>query len=269
MPLPAGRITSLLLLSLAIAPGISGQPRFEVASIRPAPPPVPGRGAPIVRGGPGSSDPGLAAFENIDLFSLTTMAYGIRRYQLVAPDWMSTTRFNITARVPAGATTDDYRLMLQGLLTERFKLTLRHEQKEMQIAELVVAKNGPKLKESEPDPSAPVPDGLQPPSPRAGPPPGYHGAVNLTLPKESMERFAALLSGLYDQPVIDGTGLTGLYDVTLHALVGSNPPSPDAPNAPLPLIDAIQEQLGLKLMSKKAAVDVLVVDNMEKTPTEN
>jgi uncharacterized protein (TIGR03435 family) len=197
------------------------------------------------------------------------MAYGIRRYQLVAPDWMSTTRFNITARVPAGSTTDEYRLMLQGLLAERFKLTLHHEQKEVQIAGLVVGKNGPKLKESAPDSTPPVEDGLQPPSPRAGPPPGYHGAVNLNLPKISMERFAALLSGLYDQPVINGTGLTGRYDVTLHALVGPNPPSPDAANAPLPLIDAVQEQLGLKLVSKKSLVDILVVDHMEKTPTEN
>ena len=257
-------MTTPILLGLASVPVMSGQPRFEVASIGPA-----GPGTSRIHGGPGSSDPGLATFENVDLFSLTTMAYGISRYQLSAPDWLSTTRFNITARVPASATTNEYRLMLQGLLTERFKLALHHERKEMQIAELVVAKNGPKLKESAPDPSAPVPDGLQPPPPRAGPPPGYHGAVNLNLPRESMERFAALLSGLYDQPVIDGTELTGLYDVTLRALVGSNPTTVDAPNAPLPLIDAVQEQLGLKLVSKKSSVDVLVVDHMEKTPTEN
>jgi uncharacterized protein (TIGR03435 family) len=244
---------------------MSAQPRFEAAAIRPAPVPAPT----VIHGGPGSSDPGLATFENIDLFSLTAMAYGIRRYQLVAPDWMSTTRFNITARVPTGATIDDYRLMLQNLLAERFKLALHREQKEMQVAELVVAKTGPKLKESPPDPSAPVPDGLQPPSPRAGPPPGYHGAVNLNLPKVSMERFAALLSGLYDQPVIDRTGLIGIYDVKLHALAGANPPAVDAPNAPPPLIDAVQEQLGLKLVSKKSPVDVLVVDHMEKTSTEN
>ncbi len=256
-----------IFLSLLIATGISAQPRFEAASIKPAPPPAPG--IRTIHGGPGSSDPGLATLENIDLFSLTTMAYGIRRYQLVAPDWMSTARFNITARIPAGATVDDYRLMLQGLLSERFKLTLHHDQKEIQIAELVVGKNGPKLKQSPPDPTPPPENGLQPPSPRAGPPPGYHGAINLNLPKISMERFAALLSGLYDQPVIDSTGLTGRYDITLHALVGSNPPSVDAPNAPPPLIDAVQEQLGLKLVSKKAPVDVLVVDHMEKTPTEN
>jgi uncharacterized protein (TIGR03435 family) len=267
MPMSAIRMT-LILLGLAITPAISGQPRFEVASIRPATPPAAGAGATRIHGGPGSSDPGLATFGNVDLFSLTTMAYGIKRHQLSAPDWMNNSRFDITARVPAGATTDDYRLMLQALLAERFKLTLHHEQKEMQIEELVVAKNGPKLKESPPDATPPVEDGLQPPS-HAGLPPGFRGAVNLVLVKASTDKLAALLSGLFDQPVIDHTGLTGRYDITLHALAGSNPPNADAADAPPPIIDALQEQLGLKLVSKKSAVDVLVVDHIEKTPTEN
>jgi uncharacterized protein (TIGR03435 family) len=266
--MPAIRMTTLILAGLAIASAISGQPRFEVASIRPATPPAPGAGTSRIHGGPGSSDPGLATFENVDLFSLTTMAYGIRRHQLSAPDWLSTTRFDITARVPPGATTEDYRLMLQGLLAERFKLTLHHEQKEIQVAELVVAKNGPKLKESPPDATPPVENGLQPPS-QASLPPGFHGAVNLVLVKAPMERLASLLSGLFDQPVIDSTGLTGRYDITLHALAGSNPPNADTANAPPPIIDAIQEQLGLKLVSKKSVVDILVIDHMEKTPTPN
>jgi uncharacterized protein (TIGR03435 family) len=256
-------MTPLILLGLAIAPGISGQPRFEVASIRPA-----DSGATRIHGGPGSSDPGLATFENVDLFSLATMAYGIKRHQLSAPDWMSTARFNITARVPAGATTDDYRLMLQGLLADRFKLALHYEQKEMQISELVVAKNGPKLKESAPGATGPPEDGLQPPS-HTGLPPGFHGAVNLVLAKASIDKLAALLSGLFEQPVIDRTGLTGRYDITLHALAGSNPPNADTADAPPPIIDALQEQLGLKLVLKKSVVDVLVVDHIEKTPTEN
>lgn len=257
-----------IFLSLLIATGISAQPRFEAAAIKPAPPPAPGIRT-IVHGGPGSSDPTLATLENIDLFSLTAMAYGIRRHQLSAPDWTESARFTITARIPARATVDDYRLMLQSLLSERFSLRFHHEQKEIQIADLVVAKNGPKLKESEPGATPQSEGGLQPPPPRGGPPPGYHGPFNLNLRTISMEQFSAMLSGLFDQPVIDSTGLTGRYDFTLHALVGSNPPSVDAPNAPPPLIDAVQEQLGLKLVSKKAPVDVLVVDHMEKTPTEN
>jgi len=244
------------------------QPAFDVASVKPAPPPAPGRGATVVGGGPGSSDPGLATLENIDLFSLVTMAYGVKRYQLSAPEWLSTARFNITARVPQGATTDQYRLMLQALLAERFKLALHRDHKEIQIFELVVGKNGPKMKESAVDPAAAANDGLQPPPPRAGPPPGFHGPLNLALTKQSMERFAALLSGLFDQPVENNTGLTGSYDIQLRALVGSNPPDIDAANSPPSLLDAVQE-LGLKLEPKKGLVDILVIDHVEKTPTEN
>jgi uncharacterized protein (TIGR03435 family) len=257
-----------MLLAVLIATSLAAQPRFEAAAIKPGPPPAPGINT-IARGGPGSSDPALATLENIDLFSLTAMAYGIQRYQLSAPGWMSTARFTITARIPAGSTVGDYRVMLQNLLAERFGLTLHHEQKEIQIADLVVAKNGPRLKESAPDLTAPVPNGLQPPPPKGGPPPGYNGPFNLNLKRASMEQFTAMLSGLFDQPVIDATGLTGRYDITLYALVGANPPNPDTTNAPLPLIDAVQEQLGLKLISKKSTVDVIVIDHIEKTPTEN
>jgi uncharacterized protein (TIGR03435 family) len=269
--------TTLIAFAVLAAAGArttQAQPAFEAASVKPSPPPVPGRGAaPVVRGGPGSSDPGLATFENVDLFSLVTMAYGVKRYQLSAPDWLSSARFNISARVPPGATTEQYRLMLQGLLAERFKLAVHRERKELQVYELVVGKNGSKIKESpkEPavDPAVPVNDGLQPPPPRAGPPPGYHGPVNMTLTKLSMERFAALLSGLLDQPVEDHTGLNGNYDGQLHALVGSNPPDIDAANSPPGILDAVQEQLGLRLVPNKGLVDVLVIDHMEKTPSEN
>ena len=221
-----------------------------------------------MRGGPGSSDPSLATFENIDLFSLVTMAYGIQRYQLLAPDWLTTAKFDITARVPKGATTEQYRLMLQSLLAERFQLALHHDRKEIQMVELVVAKNGPKLKEAAVDPAAAVPDGLQPPLPRAGPPPGYHGPFSMVT-KASMERLAALLSGLLGQPVVDATGLKGNYDIKLQALVGSSPSDTDAANSPPSLFDAVQEELGLKLAPKKGLVDVLAIDHIEKTPTGN
>lgn len=262
-------LTVIACAAAAYAQSAGAQPAFEVASVKPSPP-SPGKYAPtLVRGGPGSSDPTLATFENIDLFSLVTMAYGIQRYQLVAPDWMSAAKFDITARVAPGASIDQYRLMLQSLLAERFQLTLHHDRKEIQMAELVVAKNGPKLKASPVDPAGAADPGLQPPLPRAGPPPGYHGPFSMALPKASMERLAALLSGLLDQPVVDSTGLKGNYDIKLRALVGSNPPDTDAADSPPSLFEAVQEQLGLKLTLKKALADVLVIDRIEKTPTGN
>ena len=221
----------------------------------------------MVHGGPGSSDPGLARLENIDLTSLMTMAFGVKRYQVSGPDWMASTRFDISARVPAGATVDQYQVMLQNLLSRRFELSLHYEPEEIQTYDLVVGKNGPKMKAAEPDPESS--DGLQPPAPRAGPPPGYHGPVNLNIPKISMERLAGLLSGLLGQPISDSTGLKGNYEVKLRALVGSNPPGGAAENAPPALFDAVQEQLGLRLLPVKRVADVLVVDRIDKTPTEN
>jgi len=208
--------------------------------------------------------------ENFDLFRLVCLAYGVKRYQLSAPDWLTTTRFNITARVAAGATTDEYRLMLQNLLADRFKLVLHRERKELQMYELVVGKNGLKMKESAVDPAAmPVNNGLQPPPLRGGPPPGYHGPFNLTGTGISMERLVALLSGEIDVPITDGTGLKGEYDITLHALVGSNPPVSEGSDPVPSLFDAVQSQLGLKLVPKKDMIDILIVDRMEKTPTDN
>jgi uncharacterized protein (TIGR03435 family) len=76
------------------------------------------------------------------------MAYDIPQYQLSAPDWMVDTRFDITAKIPPGTTEEQLRLMEQTLLVERFRLTVHHETKEMQVYELTVGKNGPRLKES-------------------------------------------------------------------------------------------------------------------------
>src|ERR1039458_3797708 len=147
--------TLALFASLAVAPAQTADaPAFEVASVKPSPPPRPGQYGALVRGGPGSSDPGMATFENFDMLSLVTMAYGIPSYRLSGPDWLSTTRFEIAAKIPPGATREQYRLMLQGLLAERFKLALHHESEVMPTYELQIGKNGSKLKESPVEPAA-------------------------------------------------------------------------------------------------------------------
>lgn len=265
-------VASLCLLrtfvTLTLAQSVLGQqPSFEVASVKPAAPLPPGKGGFIVHGGPGSADPGLATFANIDLFSLIAMAYGIQRHQLLSPDWLTQTRFDIVARVPANTTPDEYRVMLQALLADRFKLILHREQRELQVYELEVAKSGTKLKEFPID-AADVNDGLKPPPPLSSPPLGYQGAVNVVLGKASMQRLANVLSGLIVEPVTDGTGLKGNYDVKLRALVAGHSAGVAANSEP-DLFEALQEQLGLKLVRKKSPTAILVVDHIEKTPTEN
>jgi len=254
------RFQILAACSVLLAVSVFSQPSFEAAYIRPAAPLPQGQGGFKVRGGPGSSDPGLAMLTNIDLSSLIAMAYGLQRHQISGPDWLTATRFDIAARVPEHATVDEYRRMLQGLLTERFALLEHRTPKQLQVYALEVAKDGPKMKEYLADAS----DGVKPPPPYSSPPIGYQGAVTVKLTKASMQRVASILSGLLGEPVVDVTGLAGMYDVRVRAAVRPQ----DADSAP-DLFVALQEQLGLRLVRKKLSVEVLVVDRIEKNPTDN
>jgi uncharacterized protein (TIGR03435 family) len=192
--------------------------------------------------------------------------------------------------------------MLQNLLAERFHLTVHREKKEGTVYELVVGKNGPKFKESAEEPVPKDGPALLPPAP--GPPkldangfpvlPAGRGPVmmmmngNATMrfTEETMEKFADQLSNQVRAPVTDATGLKGKYDFSLHwvsggvGLLGERlpPPAlpPGAPQASTPgddsgptLFDAVQEQLGLKLEQKKGMIDMIVVDHIDKVPTEN
>jgi len=103
-----------------------------------------------MRGGPGSDDPGLFTCENCAVAGLITRAFDIRDYQLSGPDWMRSTRFNVSAKIAAGTTKEQFLLMIQNLLAERFQMKFHRDQKEMPVLNLVVAKNGPKFRESKP-----------------------------------------------------------------------------------------------------------------------
>ena len=295
-----------ILMAIACR-GLFAQPAdahsaFEVASIKPSSPPG-GNGGPMLvgmTGGPGSRDPGRFTCSNCSLSNLVTQAFDIQRFQLTGPSWLDSERFDITAKIPDGATKEQFRLMQRDLLTERFKLTLHHETKEMPLYELVIGKNGPKLKESV---EGPEPPSATPP-PGAGPPKidkdGYpilpagrgmmmmmmNGRARLQFGNQTMEQFVRMLSGQVGRPVTDATGLKSKYDLTLSwvpenmGMAGRGglapPPEGGAPLPSLPdrdtgptLFGALQEQLGLKLEQKKGPVDILVIDHLEKVPTEN
>jgi uncharacterized protein (TIGR03435 family) len=270
-------IIPILTLATAAAQTLDPSPQFEVASVKLAPPPDP-RGMRVsMRGGPGTKDPGLFRCENCGLSALITGAFDIQDYQLSGPDWMQNTRFDVSAKIPLGTTKDQYLLMLQNLLAERFKMTFHRDKKEMPVLNLVVAKNGPKFKESKPVEAAPDDDS----PPQSGPMKkdangfpvlsgkGYSMAIMnnraaLRSPDETMPNFATLLASQLRLPVVDATGLNGKYDIAMSWVPG------DSPDNPGPTIyAALQEQLGLKLESKKGMVDIVVIDHIEKTPTEN
>jgi uncharacterized protein (TIGR03435 family) len=290
-----------LVLAYAAASGQAAEsPAFEVASVKPSPPPDPnGRvffGPP--RGGPGSHDPGRITWTNAALRNILMTAYDVQVFQINAPEWLSTTRYDIAVIVPAGATSDQVNVMWQNLLKERFGLVLHREPREFQAEALTVARGGPKLKATDLDPDAepftPTPDG--PPGAGKAPEmngtglivtisPGAGGMIarmfgkGLTLPE-----IAVKLGQQLHHPVVDRTGLTGRYDFTLEYTLDPAGMPPGAAGAPPGAAGApdnsasepgsnvnyaLEKQLGLKLTASREKLDVIVVDHVERTPTGN
>jgi uncharacterized protein (TIGR03435 family) len=252
------------------------QPAFEVASVKPSQASV----APRVAGGPGTSDPERWSCVNCSLEALLTHAYGVFLYQLDAPAWARSAKFDVIAKLPLRATRDEYRLMLQGLLEERFKMKAHRESREMPVYELVIAKGGPKLQEV----TAPAPP--PPPGPavdRDGFPnvPGgtgmqiLNGRGRMQFRGQIMKNVANYLSGQVDRPVLDATGLKGTYALTLSWLVvapGANgvPTNTAAdPGSGVPIFQAVEDQLGLKLKPTKGTIEMIVIERLEKAPIEN
>jgi uncharacterized protein (TIGR03435 family) len=270
---------------------------FEVASIKPSPPPD-GRGMRV--GCP--ADPVRITCTNMNMANLVTMAYGIAHYQLAGINPTDTERYEIAVKVPEGATKDQIKLMWQNLLAERFKLKVHRETKEVSVYELAVAKGGPKMQESvdQPPPAADSPP--PPPDSRPGkltldkdgfPELGLHASMAIMgnkarwrAIKATTAQMANMFAAQLGQPVTDATGLTGKYDFTLFWVTESRGSGRGAAMAGQPeggsplagmddseagptLVQAIQSQLGLKLEQKKGPMEMIVVDHVEKAPTEN
>lgn len=285
------------ILLLLILPAYAKGQSFEVASIKPAPPPeqtiMMGIGC---RGGPGTNDPGRWTCMNLNLPILVRNAFDLKPYQLKEMSGRYDERFMVTATIPEGTTKEQFRQMRQNLLIERFGLKFHREKEERQGYELITAKNGPKFKESKTDPPKDSADkGQAPPAPfkitydKDGfpvIPPGVSQVVVGTGHARgqwigiTIEKLTDFLSSQIFKPVADGTRLKGIYNISLRwapdlidGVVGSPPslstlPAQSASSGPN-LFDALQDQLGLKLQPKKVAIDILVVDHIEKKPTEN
>jgi len=244
-------------------------PRFEVASVKPAP--LGARGMSCT-GGPGTSDPGALTCSNYSLSFLVMMAYDLRGFQLSTPAWMETARYDIVAKIPPGTGRHQFELMQQMLLVERFGLRAHFEKKAATVYELAMAKGGAKLAESkEPTPEK-VEAGWRPPA--YGPP--VRTKAHVSRKGDSVADLANFLADQLGQPVMDATGLAGRYDYSLTFLMdpGGRAAGPiisggSEPELGTSLIDAVRQQLGLELRTKKGQAEVLVVDHAEKTPIEN
>jgi uncharacterized protein (TIGR03435 family) len=251
---------------------------FEVASIK--------RNNSGVGGGMMRRLPNGANLVNVPLQMIIVQAYEIQSSQLEGgPSWIYSDGFDIQAKAERELKPPEFRELMRNLLAERFGLVTHTEQKTRPVYALVQVKTGklgPKLRKSETDCTALAGRGGAPPPPPAPDEPiqcGMRmGPAQLTAGGTSMASLANMLSRLFDRMVIDKTGLAGAYDFDL-AFAPTQTPQGPPPGTPAPdpstiesgapdLFTAIREQLGLKLESQKAPVDVVVIDKVEP-PTEN
>lgn len=220
--------------------------------------------------------------QNVSLKFLMTYAYNLKSEDQVVglSGPLGSARFDIEAKMdeetveafkklPRQEADDKRRLMLQGMLADRFKLIVHHETKELPMYALVVAKGGSKLKEADPNDTYPNgvkgPDGV-----------GHSGMMmmrggSLTGQGITMESLASSLTRQVSRIVEDKTGLRGKYDFTLQWApdeMADSAKDATGENAMPSLFTALQEQLGLKLDSIKGPVDTIAVDHVEM-PSEN
>lgn len=255
--------------------------RFEVASVKSS---DPNPSSPLFIGM--SADGAMVKYTNITLQDCIRGAYRVRDFQIVGPDWMTKARFEINARLPAGASADQIPEMLQALLAERFKLEFRREMREHRIYALVVADGGAKLKPAEAQPDnnavrALGPDG----KPRDLMEYGFQAdGLLINAPAASIASLVWLMSRFTAFPVVDMTGIKGNFEfkLTFAPETTSNLPAGTAPAGRVPAMDAAATPIepvasvfdavkpyGLRLEARKAPIETLVVTHLEKTPTEN
>ena len=251
--------TSLMIFTSARAScqAAGAPPSFEVASVH-----VSQIGK---AGGEGSRreniqfTPDTVTMRNVSLKSAIRWAYHVFEYQVSGPDWLQFERYDIVAKAAGAVTENQLRTMMQTLLAERFKVELHHQTKEFAAYALLVAKNGPKFHESETEGESSIdPDQKR---------------MSVTVHRTPISQLTEMLSNVFRAPVVDMTGLKGKYDVTLNLAkyIGDIQPKGDgAPPDVLSIITmGLQEELGLRLESRKLPLDLLIIDRAEKVPVEN
>lgn len=277
------------LLAL-LAPAVLCAQQFEVASIKPSAPGAAEQAKLGLR-----IDGAQVSCASLNLKDYIGMAFQLKLYQISGPEWLGSERFDINAKLPDGGTAAQVPAMLQALLEERFQLKAHRETKEFPVYALIVDKGGPKLPESAAAPASGPDDAVTVAAS------GAQNGVSISLGKGSsftvagnkldgkklaMAPFADALARFVDRPVLDQTGLKGAYDFTLElspedftAMIVRSALSAGVQLPPQAMraldissgdsLFSALEMLGLKLEPRKGPVEILVVDHMERKPTDN
>lgn len=285
-------IPASLVLGTVFSQTPTARLEFEAVSVKPAESLVAGRAA---TGGL-KMDGAQAHLLHFALKNLITMAYNVRGYQVIGPDWLDSQRFDIDAKLPAGADRTQVAEMLQSLLADRFHIKFHIASKEFPVYALVVAAGGATLKDlTEAGETTDAKDPVEA-SGYGGPQGGggnYGNGSSYSLADNRFEckklttaRIANVLSSFLDRPVVDITGLKGKYDISVNLaaddyrgmLFRSAVNAGVAfPAETLRFLDGVDNAslyeglraVGLKLEPRKAPLQVMAIDSILKSPTEN
>ena len=273
------------------AVGQAAPPQFEVASIKPW---TPTGQSTAVMGGL-RIDGAQVRMSAMPIRDLLAAAYNVKYYQVSGPEWMTTERYEIAATMPAGSRMNQVPAMLQSLLLDRFQMKLHRDKREFPVYALVVDKGGLKVQPRADDPAAPREPGVSV---------GFGGsergvAINLgngstyslgnnrfEVKKFSMSQLASTVERFVDRPVVDETKVSGNFDLgfdvseedyrymMVRAAINSGVVLPPQAMRALETgsIGSLMAELtkvGLRLEPRKAPLDVIVVDELRKTPTDN
>ena len=304
MQLSRSGLCLLLVLALGAATAVAqapppqaGSPAFDVVSVKRT---SPGARRDIMAMAAGAGQVSLRpggrlAAPMVTLRDLVRAAYAVDDLQVVGgPGWASADRFDVEATTKPDATTDDVRMMLRALLRDRFNLGTRMDTRELSVSVLELARSdgrlGPQLRRAGTDCAPPTPPANMPGVPPPPPPPSGGGRSllimttpfrcpaivtpwHVSLRAATMGQFTYRLTVFLGRLVTDRTGLAGEYDLDLTYMPDPGIPTPVVNGSPITidapaLPTAMRDQLGLKLETSKASVQVVVIDRAEP-PTEN
>lgn len=276
-------IRTIILFTIVIAAGLRAKDavalgervEFEVATVRHN-----DSATDSMRFPPPSS--GQFSVANVSLKVLISYAFNVQGSDIYGdPAWVASDKYDVTAKpAKANLSLEQYRLMVQALLTDRFRLAVHRETRVRAGFVLLKAKGGPKFTEA--NAQSCVKGG----APRR---PGKSDAVtcgtfftgrsSLDARRLSMAQFANTLSIVLGNPVLDRTQIAGAFDIHLEFnpegtnLTGRGPlpldAAPDDDRAKPSLVTALQQQVGLRLESERVPAAILVIDHVERMPSEN